>query len=233
MPSTPLSQLHLFNSRGEDFADLEMIRSREKISRQLRFLFIYPLVYIGMWALPFVSHVIQYDDRLAFRPPFALDCITTISICLQGAVDCWLFSTREKPWKSIPNTDGSLLNSVKFWSGWRGVNRRSSVSGPGRTREEMVREARAAYRRRDEELAQRRSEITSVATASDAINIRRERSWWDGLGLDGPPGGGLQMMSPVAEERSVNFEELYTSPSPFDDDNALPSSPGIPHSPRS
>jgi len=117
--SPPISRIELVNSRGQNVADAEMVRTRDKIRRQLRFLFIYPLVYIGMWVVPFVMHVLQYDDKFATSPPFGLTCVSTIFVCCQAAVDCWLFSTREKPWKSIPGNDGSFGGSLKFWSGWR------------------------------------------------------------------------------------------------------------------
>jgi len=198
---TPVSQLQLLNSRGQTFVDAEMFRTREKIRRQLRFLFIYPLVYIGMWILPFVSHVLQYDDKFAINPPFGLTCVTTICICSQAAVDSWLFSTREKPWRHIPETDGGFWTSLKFWSGWKGVGERRIVPGPGKTREEMVREARAAYQRRDEELTQRRSQ--NDPPGAHEGTRRGERSWWEGTGLD-----GVGAMSPVTEEVSNPMEEV-------------------------
>jgi len=201
---TPVSQLQLVNSRGQTFADAEMLRTRDKIRRQLRFLFIYPLVYIGMWILPFVSHVLQYDDRYALNPPFALTCVTTVSICIQAAVDCWLFSTREKPWRHIPGTDGSFWASLKFWSGWKGMGKRKVVHGPGKTREEMVREARAAYKRRDEEMAQRKEQVVRNNADPLAEGARRgERSWWEAAGVDG---GADTSMSPFAEEASNPME---------------------------
>lgn len=66
----------------------------------------------------------------------------------------------------------------------------------------MVKEARSAYRRRDEELAQRRVQFEADAAAAassakqDATSPKRaERSWWDGrLSLDGAG------TSPVTEE---------------------------------
>jgi G protein-coupled receptor GPR1 len=204
---TPISQLQLVNSRGQTFADAEMLRTRDKIRRQLRFLFIYPLVYIGMWILPFASHVLQYDDRYAINPPFALTCVTTVSICIQAAVDCWLFSTREKPWRHIPGINGSFWTSLKFWSGWKGIRKRRAVHGPGKTREEMVREARAAYRRRDEEIAQQRK---TQAEASHADSARRgERSWWEAAGVNGVADLSV---SPVAEEVSNPMEDIILSP---------------------
>jgi G protein-coupled receptor GPR1 len=180
---TPVSQLQLVNSHGQDLTSSEMMKTRDKIRRQLRFLFIYPLVYIGMWILPFVNHVMQYDDRYALEPPFGLTVVTTICICSQAAIDCWLFSTREKPWRHIPDTDGGFFTSLKFWTGWNGTLNRRVKAGPGKTREEMLREARAAYRRRDEELAQRQSD--AIAVGLQRNQTRTDRSWWESAGFDG------------------------------------------------
>jgi G protein-coupled receptor GPR1 len=200
--TTPLSQLQLVNSRGQTYADAEILRTRDKIRRQLRFLFIYPLVYVGMWVVPFISHVLQYDDKYARNPPFALNCITTIFVCSQAAIDCWLFSTREKPWRHIPGNQGSLWPSLKFWSGWKGVSERRKVHhGPGKTREEMVREARAAYQRRDREMAARRND-SSIPNGE--ATKKGERSWWETPGQDGA-------MSPVNEEISNPMEDVVVS----------------------
>jgi G protein-coupled receptor GPR1 len=64
----------------------------------------------------------------------------------------------------------------------------------------MVKEARSAYRRRDEELAQRRNQVEAAASGAngDTGSRRGERSWWDSTGLDGA--GDLPAMSPVTEE---------------------------------
>ncbi|TVY35905.1 G protein-coupled receptor [Lachnellula occidentalis] len=196
--SPPLSRLELVNSRGQNLADAEMVRTRDKIRRQLRFLFIYPLVYIGMWAVPFVSHVLQYDDRFATNPPFGLSCVTTIFVCSQAAVDCWLFSTREKPWRHIPENSGSFWGSFKFWKGWDGASKRKVVRGPGKTRGEMVREARVAYLRRDEELAQKQLE-SGLGPREDSTAPRMLKEWWEHSAETG--------MSPVAEDVSNPMED--------------------------
>ncbi|KAF4884057.1 G protein-coupled receptor GPR1 [Colletotrichum fructicola] len=39
-----------------------MAKTRDKIRRQLRLLFVYPLVYILIWAVPFVAHVMRWDN---------------------------------------------------------------------------------------------------------------------------------------------------------------------------
>lgn len=197
--STPISQIRLTNSRGQTIADAELDRTRDKIQRQLRFLFIYPLVYIGMWILPLVSHGMQYSDRFAVDPPFVLTCFTTVSICMQAAVDAWLFSTREKPWRHIPGTNGDFWVSLKFWADWTGFRKRRVLHGPGKTKDEMVREAKAAYRRRDEELAQRRIEA-DVSVGQRETGARRAE-WWESVGVDGA-------MSPVHEEVSNPMEDV-------------------------
>jgi G protein-coupled receptor GPR1 len=190
-PTTPISQLELVNSNGGNLAVTRMAQQRDKIQKQLRFLFIYPLVYIGMWVLPFVGHVMQYSDRYALDPPFALNAIINIMVTSQCAVDCWLFSTREKPWRHIPASKGGFWESFLFWRNGSKTSNEKRTKGPGRNRAEMQADARAAYRRRDEELAERES-----ATANGGL--RRERSWWDGersLAFDGT-------MSPVTEEEN-------------------------------
>lgn len=210
--------INLMNSHGQDVAVSEMIRTREKIRRQLRFLFIYPLVYVGMWLIPFVSHILQFNDDLAVNPPFAMSALTTVFICIQGAVDCWLFSTREKPWKHIPGTDGTFFGSLKFWIIFLGKGKERQHRGPGKTRNEMAREARQAYKRRDEELAQRKVE----AQAGNGVvgeRGRGGRSWWDADGVDGlgavGSGAGVAAMTPVQEEFSnameIESEEVGTS----------------------
>ncbi|KAL3427256.1 plasma membrane g-protein coupled receptor [Phlyctema vagabunda] len=199
-----ITRLELVNSRGQNLAASEMHRTREKIARQLRFLFIYPLVYMIMWVPSFISHILQYTDRYAVNPPFWLMCVTTVCVCAQAAIDCWLFSTREKPWRHIPGSGGdhSFAGSFKFWAGWGEVKarRERAPHGPGKTRQEMAREARQAYKRRDEEMAQRR-------TGSGTFEItgpRRERSWWEGNAPD------PCAMSPVTEEVHNPMDKFLT-----------------------
>lgn len=62
----------------------------------------------------------------------------------------------------------------------------------------MAREARAAYQRRDKEIAQRRNLTDSTAIVGE-VPRRGERSWWEAVGVDGA-------MSPVSEEISNPME---------------------------
>lgn len=208
-----LFDMHLVDSRGPNLAVSEMIRTREKICRQLRFLFIYPLIYLAMWIIPFVSHILQFNDDLAVNPPFALSTITAVCVCVQGALDCWLFSTREKPWKHIPGTGGTFFGSLKFWVIFRAKEKEGQGQGhgPGKTGNEMAREARQAYKRRDEELAQRRSEA-QAGNVMVGERGRGDRTWWDVAGVDVlasiGPGAGVAAMTPVQEEFPSFMEEI-------------------------
>jgi G protein-coupled receptor GPR1 len=145
-----------------------MQKTREKIRRQLRLLFIYPLVYLVIWVVPFISHVVKWDDP-DDPGPFGMLVVSLASLCIQGAVNSWLFSTREKPWRYRRRIGrgGSGLR-------W-GVGGQGSV---GRTREEMLVEGRAARRRRDAEIEERRGR--------EGVENRRKsnRHWWDVLDVD-------------------------------------------------
>lgn len=90
-------------------------RQRAHIHRQLRLLFIYPIVYILMWIVPFVSHCMMYYDKWAAHPVYGLSLASTICIALMGAVDCLIFSLRERPWRYIPSSDGTFLGSLVYW----------------------------------------------------------------------------------------------------------------------
>ena len=68
------------------------------IKKQLRFMFLYPVVYLLMWLAPFVSHCYRYTK---IAPPFTLDTLALASATLQGAADCIIFMLREKPWRHI------------------------------------------------------------------------------------------------------------------------------------
>ncbi|ETN42168.1 uncharacterized protein HMPREF1541_04109 [Cyphellophora europaea CBS 101466] len=106
--------------------------TRAAIQRQLRFLFIYPIIYILMWVFPFANHAILYDDHYILHPPFWLTIVSTCSVALQAAVNAIVFSWREKPWRRIKE-DSRLSLSFRF---------RKSASSP----EDEVRQEPAAPR---------------------------------------------------------------------------------------
>ena len=93
----------------------EMDKKRRAIRRQLRLLFIYPLLYFATWVLPFVQNILNYDDYRAKHPSFPLLLLSYASVSSMGIVDIIVFSLREKPWRHIPGTDGSVVGSFRFW----------------------------------------------------------------------------------------------------------------------
>lgn len=141
-----------------------MPRSRLKVRRQLGQLFIYPVVYILGWIMPFVGHMMEADKS---GKPFYVIIAGLISICIQGFADSLVFLLLEKPWRH-GRQPGSICRLVP-------LRRYSTVKGAttrvGRTREEMLVDGRIARRRREREQIERRRE----RLGSDS----HKREWWD------------------------------------------------------
>ncbi len=72
------------------------------IQRQLRFVFIYPLVYLFMWIPPFVSHAYRYIPTA--KIPYFLSNIGILCLTLQCAADCLAFNLQEQPWRQVTST---------------------------------------------------------------------------------------------------------------------------------
>lgn len=96
-------------------ADTPLKKRRRAIQRQLRLLFIYPVVYIIMWTIPFVYHSMNYSNYYAQHPVYALAVLAIFFQTALGSVDSVVFGWREKPWRQIPGSDGSFLGSFMFW----------------------------------------------------------------------------------------------------------------------
>ncbi|KAF2838699.1 hypothetical protein M501DRAFT_916318, partial [Patellaria atrata CBS 101060] len=102
-------------SKTQPEADRNMRARRRAIRRQLRLLFIYPLVYIAWWVFPYILHSMQYSDYYANHPPHVISVLTIFCLTSMGTVDSIVFSLREKPWRHIPSSDGSFLGSFVCW----------------------------------------------------------------------------------------------------------------------
>ncbi|KAK8162047.1 G protein-coupled glucose receptor regulating Gpa2-domain-containing protein [Phyllosticta citrichinensis] len=101
--------------RQSDPIDARILQKRKEITRQLRNIFIYPIAYIVMWIIPFCLHCFQYEPNYARRPPFVLTLLSGFCLCIMGGVNSLVFCWREKPWRHIPGTNGSLASSFLFW----------------------------------------------------------------------------------------------------------------------
>ncbi|KAF2150114.1 hypothetical protein K461DRAFT_315121 [Myriangium duriaei CBS 260.36] len=110
-----------------------ILRRRHRyIQRQTRFMMFYPALYILLWFFPFVLHAMQYSDKFAAHPPFALAVLNIISVTVFGLVNSVVFCLREKPWAMIlDNVDGTVGGSLRtdpvvravkrYWNDVRGV----------------------------------------------------------------------------------------------------------------
>jgi G protein-coupled receptor GPR1 len=106
---------------GRSGATDQLTITRVAIRRQLRFLFIYPLIYLLLWTLPFIQHCLNYTDYYTAHPQFGLNIVVTFILALQAGVDCAVFSWRERPWRRMR---GPPILSVwafrklktRFWS---------------------------------------------------------------------------------------------------------------------
>ncbi|MCJ1316173.1 hypothetical protein MMC15_001493 [Xylographa vitiligo] len=165
------SPIHVTNNDGnEDAAPTPAERHRD-IKRKLRLLFIYPLVYMLMWTLPFAMHCLQYTDYYSQNPPYALAVLVSAVLALQGAVDSVLFSARERPWRH--------LNKSRFW-GWGiqwGKSKTMGGSREGKDSEEVAYDNNQALSRRNEEAG-----VFKIAQGSEKPTrpgYKRETSWWE------------------------------------------------------
>lgn len=170
-------------------------QNRDKMRRQLRNLFVYPLVYMIIWTFPFVSHVMGYDDLVSKHDPQWLLILGILSLSVQGMVDCLLFTIREQPWRHAMGR-GFCESLRKRWrrsvrgDGWflgrNGGGPRKRGYGMGRTREEMLVHGRLARERRAEEvvLERGRAVLRSLPRVDGqgqggARKGMMTREWWD------------------------------------------------------
>lgn len=137
-------------------------RNRDKIRRQLRSLFVYPLLYLVTWIFPLVNQVYGFTDDSP-RPPWIL-ILSLVSLAVQGAADSAVFTAREKPWRYTAG-EGFW---VSFKGGWWG----GRADGVGRMREEMSVEVRIARARREAEM------MDEVGGRKRRHGAQR-RHWWD------------------------------------------------------
>lgn len=91
----------------------QLKNTRIAIRKQLRYLFIYPLVYIIMWSFPFASHALTYNDYYVMHPVYWLAVLQTLMLCLQAGVDSIIFSWMERPWRRIDGNSKFSLSAIR------------------------------------------------------------------------------------------------------------------------
>lgn len=147
-------------------------RNRDKVRRQLRSLFVYPLLYLVMWIFPLVNQVYGYTTATGYsssnRPRWVY-VLSLVSLAVQGAADSAVFTTREKPWRY---TAGEGFWASVGW-GWGWSSRGWRRDGVGRTREEVLVEVRNARARRKAEV------VDEVRREKKRREAEQRRDWWD------------------------------------------------------
>ncbi|KAF2721584.1 hypothetical protein K431DRAFT_284732 [Polychaeton citri CBS 116435] len=122
--------------------DTALQARRRAIQKSLRHLFIYPVVYIAVWMVPFVAQCLRYNPYYVRHPVFAVNTISVFSQVALGFVDVCVFCWREQPWKHINGSDGTFLGSFKFWQirspSPQFDRRRSSSAGAGQGAEQRT-----------------------------------------------------------------------------------------------
>ncbi|KAK1975251.1 G protein-coupled glucose receptor regulating Gpa2-domain-containing protein [Colletotrichum cereale] len=101
-----------------------MNKTRDKIRRQLRLLFIYPLVYMLMWTAPFVAHVMRWD-KSEESGPFAVVFLSLLSLSVQGLVNSCLFCAVERPWIDRRAGHGRTMSKHEELKMGSGASRRT------------------------------------------------------------------------------------------------------------
>ena len=88
-------------------------KTRIAIRKQLRHMFVYPLIYLLMWSFPFASHVLNYNDYYVRHPVFWLSVLQTSMLALQAGVDSVMFSFSERPWRRIDSSSRFSMPALR------------------------------------------------------------------------------------------------------------------------
>ncbi|KAF3931569.1 hypothetical protein ABW19_dt0208783 [Dactylella cylindrospora] len=165
----------------------DTLRQRQyAIQRQLRFLFIYPCVYVLIWLVPLINHSLQYYERFAVRPSFPLVCMSSIALPIQGAVYCLLFSIRERPWRLVRKRTKQPFVSWVLRRNWE------EPSKEDLNIEAMDNAQRHAYLRREREKKENEEERERRAAEKKKrgrMGRKNSMTWWDTF--EGGPGGDI------------------------------------------
>jgi len=167
---------------------------RARVERQMRTLFIFPIVYFVMWIPPFIYHlyeVITYDGNETSLPPgtFVVTVLATIFLPAQGLVNVCVYAIREKPWRHgkrspcaslVATPAGSRRHTFCDWKGFSHGEKFAEAEAQAQLDQAKVNHNRssnplqAAYTRRDLERQER-----ELARSQNVDNNRPVRDWWD------------------------------------------------------
>ena len=140
----------------------ESLHKRHKeIQRQLRYMFVYPMIYLVMWTPPFVNHCYYYTKT--HRPPIYLNTFSLIFLLLQCTVDCIVFCTREKPWRYTAKAEARTRSQRFSGKSANGIEMRRLTVGGGALAQDQATASNDSH----------------ALKPLKAQSPRRERFWWD------------------------------------------------------
>ena len=136
--SRRVSQMTLGKRRRSTNPQPSLEIKRLAIRKQLRYLFIYPVVYILLWIFPLVSQILQYNDYTATHQPYWLWILTAVSLSIQAAADAFILAWRERPWRRkrspLPTwwlkLSDSVLSRLRRWASRRKKEAHQAVEAP-------------------------------------------------------------------------------------------------------
>jgi G protein-coupled receptor GPR1 len=196
-----------------DSYDSTLRRTRIAIRRQVRYLFIYPLIYILVWSFPFASHALNYNNYYVLHPIFWLSVAQTVMLSIQAGMDGVMFSLSEKPWTRIDQTSKF---SIPFYR-----QRNNALCQRQFPKQALVQATNG----------QNRQDLNSSQTWWEAEGRRRNDSVW--LGTDpslASVGTQTRSRSPHKRNSSIHFR---SKSSEQDGAYILRQCPGIPEIPKS
>lgn len=164
---TDLSTNTLFTPEEEP--ESEVARNRERIRRQLRSLFVYPLIYVLTWLFPLIN---QVYGHIGMSKPLWMLCLSVVGFSVQGFANTVVFASREKPWRHTGMNGFLVAVRVKLLGG------PTTGQSGGQTRDERMIDAQTARIRRDGEIMDETdAAVTTAKTSQQSKGIIR--NWWD------------------------------------------------------
>ncbi|KAK9484291.1 G protein-coupled glucose receptor regulating Gpa2-domain-containing protein [Lipomyces starkeyi] len=74
-------------------------RQRAFIERQVKYLLLYPIFYVIMWAAPFLSQCLMYSSYFVENPVVWLGYLSACMYAISGFLNTIIFAIRESPWR--------------------------------------------------------------------------------------------------------------------------------------
>ncbi|KAK7204404.1 G protein-coupled glucose receptor regulating Gpa2-domain-containing protein [Myxozyma melibiosi] len=82
-------------------------RQRANVLRQVKYLLLYPVFYVIMWAPPFIEQCLMYTSYYQNHPVAWLGYISAFMYGISGFFNAFIFAIRETPWSTKPTLQRS------------------------------------------------------------------------------------------------------------------------------